>query len=150
MAELSPEGKPKSGFKGFLKVIGIIIALIILYNVLVPSKKHKHHKPPSPQQIAESEKEAAVKLADCKRKMEKAQELEILYNLKFEGERAVAYVGSAWFNIPIDVKEGFHNTLQCFLTSGKGGAWLTLEYRHWQTGNVVAKTTYMGDLEVTP
>lgn len=51
-------------------------------------------------------------------------------------------VGPTFFEVPIDAKEGFVETLNCFLLAGKQGECVNFNVLHWQTGKAVGRYSY--------
>ena len=128
-------------------LLGTIFTALFLLDIVVlelsPSRDIT-----SPTKVTDSGKSTGANLADCLTKLEHAKELNILYDLKFQGGRAQAFVGPSWFSLPIEDKQGFHETLQCVLTSGQGGTLTSFEYRHWQSGKMVGETSFSGRFKV--
>lgn len=83
----------------------------------------------------------------CKSKLIKAQKLNILYQFDIERQRPKIVVGPTFFQLPIDAKEGFADTLNCFLVGGEQGTYIPFNLLHWQTGKRVARYS-SGKLEM--
>jgi hypothetical protein len=80
-----------------------------------------------------------AKFEGCKAKLKKAKELDLLYGLEWNlPSPPKVTVGKTFFSIPLDAKEGFAETLNCFLTAGQDGSCVQFEMLHWQTGKPVA------------
>lgn len=133
--------------KGFaLAVILGFFALIILVAVgannstLAPSSASAATKPKTPAVKAAETK----RFETCRAKLKKAQELEMLYDLKWNDPsiepRVVA--GPTFFQVPIDAKEGFAQTVNCFLTAGEKGTYLNFDVLDWRTGNKIGRFSY--------
>jgi hypothetical protein len=76
----------------------------------------------------------------CKAKLKKANELDLLYAFDWKPPAAPhVLVGPTFFKIPIDAKEGFAETLNCFLMAGDEGQCVNFPLKHWQTGKAVAE-----------
>ena len=84
----------------------------------------------------------------CRNKLIQAQKLDLLYDLKFEGPSPQIFVGPTWYTLPLDAKEGFHDTVQCFVNAGGGGVNVSTQYRDWRTGKIVAEVAYTGGLKI--
>lgn len=76
----------------------------------------------------------------CRKKLKQAQKLDMLYDLdwKLPKEPRVV-VGPTFFKVPIDAKEGFIETVNCFLTAGDSGKCVNFDVLHWQTGKAVGR-----------
>lgn len=73
----------------------------------------------------------------CKKKLKKAQQIDLLSNLEMQGYGAHVVVGPTFYTIPFDAKEGFAETVNCFLMAGAGGG-MAFDLRDWRTDEVVA------------
>jgi len=130
--QLQEERMPKKSkrFKWrwlFLIIIGGIILAAIL----------DKQPPQSPEQVAAQAKATKQQFDICKAKLEKAKELELLYDMGAKGASIKVLVGPTYFTVPIDAKEGFAETVNCFLMNGAGGG-IPFDLIHWQTGKRVA------------
>lgn len=74
-----------------------------------------------------------VKLEQCRAKLKQAQKLEVLYDLKWNGPSLHVVAGPTYYRMPFDAKEGFADTVNCFVNVGKD-ACLTFDIKHWRTG----------------
>lgn len=76
----------------------------------------------------------------CKAKLKKANEVDLLYAFDWKPPAApYVVVGPTFFKIPIDAKQGFGETLNCFLMAGETGKCVQFPLLHWQTGKQVAR-----------
>lgn len=76
----------------------------------------------------------------CRAKLKKANELDVLYGLDWKPPSPPKVtVGRTFFQIPIDAKEGFAETLNCFLMAGKEDECVNFPLLHWQTGKPIAQ-----------
>jgi len=76
----------------------------------------------------------------CKAKLVKAHELGVFYAFDWKPPKEPYVVaGKTFFDIAIDAKEGFAETLNCFLMAGEGGTCVNFSILHWQTGKAVAR-----------
>ena len=76
----------------------------------------------------------------CRAKLKKAQTLEVLYDLTWEkGREPRVVVGRIFMNLPIDAREGFAETVDCFLMTGDPKMHVNFNLLHWQTGRPVAR-----------
>lgn len=79
------------------------------------------------------------KLEACRNKLKQAQKLDVLYDLDWKsGREPKVIAGRTFFNMPIDAKEGFAETVNCFLMSGKDQC-ISFNVLHWQTGKAVGR-----------
>lgn len=131
----------------FFRIVLLTIGLLVTIAALSPKTPSF---PPSSKEKAEAKKTTAARLKECTKQLEEATKIGVVYKLGGKGARPQVIVGSAWFSLPIDAKEAFHEVVQCYAVKGTGGAITSLEYRHWQTGNVVGETSYTGGLKVLP
>lgn len=75
----------------------------------------------------------------CRSKLKQAQQLDVLYDLDWKSGREPRVVaGRTFFNLPIDAKEGFVETVNCFLMTGKNQC-VNFDVLHWQTGKAVGR-----------
>jgi hypothetical protein len=80
-----------------------------------------------------------VKLEACRAKLIKAQKLEVLYDLAWQkGSMPKVVAGPTFFTMPIDAKEGFAETVNCFLMVGEPKC-IEFDIKHWQTGKSAAR-----------
>lgn len=79
-----------------------------------------------------------ARLEACRAKLKAAQKLEVLYDLQWEkgrGPRVLA--GPTYRRLPLDAKEGFAETLNCFLTAGEAGKCMNFDIRDFRSGAVL-------------
>ena len=74
----------------------------------------------------------------CRAKLKKSQKLDVLYDLKWEGSTLRVVVGPTFYKIPIDAKEGFIETVNCFVNVGKPNC-LNFDVLDWQTGKKIGR-----------
>jgi hypothetical protein len=136
--QLLQEGaKPKKArrFK-FWWLLLLFFGLIILASILDERSKPKPATQ-SPEQVAAEAKATNQQFEDCKAKLEKAKELDLLYDIGARGASVHVLVGPTYFTVPIDAKQGFAATVNCVLMKGTGGG-MPFDLIHWQTGKKVA------------
>lgn len=76
----------------------------------------------------------------CKSKLVQAQKLDLLYDFDWKlPKEPKVIVGPTFFKIPIDAKEGFTETVNCFLMAGESGKCVNFDVRNWQTGKAVGR-----------
>ena len=76
----------------------------------------------------------------CKSKLVQAQKLDVLYDFDWKPPKEPkVIVGPTFFKIPIDAKEGFTETVNCFLMAGESGKCVNFDVRSWQTGKAVGR-----------
>lgn len=76
----------------------------------------------------------------CKLKLQKANELGVLYAFDWKPPKEPHVVaGKTFFSISIDAKEGFAETLSCFLVAGDTSKCANFDILHWQTGKAVGR-----------
>lgn len=79
----------------------------------------------------------------CKAKLIKAQQLGVLHNLDWKPPKEPYVVaGRTFFTIPIDAKEGFAETVNCFLVGGKSNQCVSFNVLSWQTGKPIGRFSY--------
>ncbi|KKM67991.1 hypothetical protein LCGC14_1465510 [marine sediment metagenome] len=84
----------------------------------------------------------AEKEEACRRKLVKAQELGMLYDLDWKPPKEPrVVVGKTFFRVAIDAKEGFAETLNCFLMGGDN-KYINFNLIHWRTGKKVGRWSY--------
>ena len=128
--------KPKKS--GRLRWWLIAIFGLILLGSLLEYKD----KPPPAQKISahiESEAEATKAPHDaCNAKLQRAKELDMLYDVGVREAGIQVLVGPTYFTVPIDEKNGFAEVVNCVLLNGAGGG-IAFDLVHWQTGKRVAR-----------
>jgi len=127
---------------GFFRFIGgaILIFITILAVVALIEGVSNPPKPPatqSPEQVAADSKAAQKQYETCKTYLEKYRELGVLYDMKARGASIRVLVGPSFFTLPIDRKQNFAETVNCFLVNGTGGG-ISFDLLDWQTGKQVA------------
>lgn len=76
----------------------------------------------------------------CRQKLIQAQKLEVLYDLDWKlPKEPKVVVGPTFFRMPIDAKEGFADTVNCFLMAGASGKCVNFNVLHWQTGKAAGR-----------
>lgn len=131
--------KKKSGFLRFIGgaflVFITIAAIIALVNGV--SNPPKPAATQSPEQVAADAKAAQKEYKVCKSYLEKSKEAGLLYDMTARGASVKILVGPNFFTVPIDAKQNFASTVNCFLMQGTGGG-MSFDLLHWQTGKKVA------------
>jgi histone acetyltransferase (RNA polymerase elongator complex component) len=75
----------------------------------------------------------------CRKKLIAAQKLEVLNDMKWDSPKEPYIVaGPTFFSMPIDAKEGFVETVNCFLNSGTQGC-INFDVRNYLTGKPVGR-----------
>ena len=95
----------------------------------------------SKDQLAKENK----RFEQCKAKLKKAQKLDLLHDLTIDPLPRVV-VGPTFYTIPLDAKQGFADTVNCFLMTGQE-SYINFDLLDYQTGHVVAEYSY-GKLSV--
>lgn len=134
--------KKKSGFLRFFGGTVLVFITLIAVGALINGVFNTKTSTPTPaqrstEQIAADEKLVKERYENCKAKLEKSKENEMLYDLSAKGASIKALVGPTYFSVSIDTKEGFAKTVNCFLVNGTGGG-IPFELIHWETGKKVA------------
>lgn len=76
----------------------------------------------------------------CKAKLVKASEIGVLYAFDWKPPKEPYVVAGATFiGMPIDAKEGFADTVNCFLMAGESGKYINFDVLHWQTGKAIGR-----------
>jgi len=79
----------------------------------------------------------------CRNKLVAAQKLDVLHDLQWTGKKPPRVVaGRTFFTIPIDAKEGFAETVNCFLMAGDRDKFVNFDILDWRTGKPVGSFTY--------
>ena len=75
----------------------------------------------------------------CRSKLMQAQKLDVLYDLDWKSGRVEprVVVGPTFMTMTIDAKEGFAETVNCFLMAGEAGKCVNFNLLHWQSGKPV-------------
>lgn len=81
-------------------------------------------------------------LEKCRAKLKSAQKLDVLYAMEWKkGQQPHVVAGRTYYQMPFDGKEGFADTVNCFLTGGDNPrSCINFDIKHWQTGK--ASETY--------
>jgi len=75
----------------------------------------------------------------CRKKLVSAQQLGVLNDMKWDSPKEPYIVaGATFFSMPIDAKEGFAETVNCFLNSGTDGC-INFNIRSYLTGKPVGR-----------
>lgn len=79
----------------------------------------------------------------CRSKLKQAQKLDVLKNLEYNsvGIPEVT-VGPTFYRMPIDAKQGFAETVNCFLMVGEKGKYVNFPFIDWQSGKHVGTFKY--------
>lgn len=82
------------------------------------------------------------KFEACRAKLKQAQKLDVVYNMDWKkGQEPLVVVGPTFFKIPFDAKEGFADTVNCFLMVGKD-QYINFDLLDYRTNKVVAEYRY--------
>ena len=152
----------KRGYLVMLTILGVIGAIVMISSrddttssksdsspgTSNSSSQIKKPTSPSPAGVPASEKKANAKLTveanqrfeECREKLKKAQQLEVLYNLELKRAMPKVVVGPTFYSIPIDAKQGFADTVNCFLMTGEPN-YIDFDLSDWQSGKRVARYT---------
>lgn len=79
-----------------------------------------------------------AKFEECRQKLIQAQRLDLLHDLDFQGGIAKVVAGPTFFRVDFGTKQGFADTVNCFLMTGSSDC-LNFDIRHWQTNRPVAR-----------
>lgn len=74
-----------------------------------------------------------ARLEACRAKLKKAQGIEVLRDLRWDGPHLHVVAGPTYYQMPFDAKEGFADTVNCFANVGRDGC-LAFDIKHWRTG----------------
>ena len=78
----------------------------------------------------------------CKSKLIQAQKLGVLYDLDWKPPTEPKVIaGKTFFSISIDAKEGFAETVNCFLVAGDQ-KFVNFDILSWKTGTSVGRFSY--------
>ena len=95
----------------------------------------------SKDQLAKENK----RFEQCRAKLKKAEKLDLLHDLTI-GPLPRVVVGPTFYTIPLEAKQGFADTVNCFLMTGQD-SYVNFDLLDYQTGHVVAEYSY-GKLSV--
>jgi predicted nucleic acid-binding Zn ribbon protein len=134
-----PQVKKKKRFRWSVILITVILALLA---VMMLGKIGEH----APAEMTESEKKANAKFAieankrfeECRAWLKKDQLSGLIYDLEWKRAMPKVVVGSTFYSIPIDEKQGLADRVNCFLNAGKG-SYIDFDILDWQTGKRVAQ-----------
>jgi|CXWL01.1.fsa_nt_gi hypothetical protein len=106
-----PRGCLAKSFVGVLAAIIILCGLAVVGS-LIGNKKPDPSPPPTPAQAKAAEA--------CRAKLETARQGGALHDLDWTpGEMPLVVVGPAFEQFPMEAKQGFAATVNCFLMGGK-------------------------------
>jgi hypothetical protein len=77
----------------------------------------------------------ATRQQQCGAKLEQAQRLDMVQRV----DRGRIVVGPTWFRVGFDAKEGFAETVSCFLVQGDPKMCANFDLIDWSTGKPVAR-----------
>jgi hypothetical protein len=86
-----------------------------------------------------------ARLKACQKKLKKAQELDMLVNIKVKTGHFDVIVGPTFYSVPFDAKEGFAETLNCLFNVGESGPKSLcndIRFINWRTGNEDGKYSW--------
>jgi len=76
----------------------------------------------------------------CRSKLLKANELEVLHAFDWKPPAPPkVVVGRIFYTIPFDAKEGFAETVNCFLVSGARDKHINFTVRDWQSNKIIGR-----------
>lgn len=139
---------------GCMGGIALIVCVLVIGGALVslndtmqqgmgqttaPTASTPTKKEPSPEELAAQD--AAFEV--CKKKLQLANELGVLYAFDWKPpQEPYVVAGSTFFDMAIDGKQGFAETVNCFLMAGDDSHMMNFDILHWQTGRPVAEFSY--------
>jgi hypothetical protein len=126
--------KPKTTRRQGMKWVIFIFFCFVLFGMLAENKSPKSTvTPKTPAQLLEEAKAQQKQNNSCTTKLQKAKELDMLYDITVREGTVKVLVGPAYFSVPIDAKQGFAEVINCVVMQGKGGG-IPFDLFHWQTG----------------
>ena len=126
----------------------IIIILFIVFTFQScaddsPSNHSTAEPEKSKSSQAVTEAETDNEFNNCKEKLVAAQKLDVLYDLDWKPPKEPkVVVGPTFSQLPIDGKEGFVETVNCFLNAGKKTQYINFNVLDWRTGKKVGRYSY--------
>ncbi len=95
-----------------------------------------------PEPTAKEKAVAEKRFNECKKKLIAAQKLGVLYDMDWQPPREPRIVvGPTFVEMPIDAKEGFVETVNCFLMAGTTDH-INFDALHWQTGRAIGRYSW--------
>lgn len=86
---------------------------------------------------------AADKLETCRAKLVKAQKLGVLRDLKWKGtSEPHVVIGPTFLDMAFDGKEGFAETVNCFLVAGAPKKFVNFDVVEWRNGATIGRFSY--------
>ena len=96
-------------------------------------------------QVKASEKKlkdySQKKFEGCRAKLKKAQKLDLLNNMDFQGGIPLVVVGPTFYRVDYVTKQGLADTINCFLMTGED-KYINFDMLDYRTNKVVAKYSY--------
>jgi len=105
-----------------MKVLFVIVLVIWVVGLVTGSHTPQPTaaQPATIQQESPAEKvEENQRFEECRGKLKKAQQLDLLHDLKLDGGLPTVVVGPTFYTIPFETKQAFADTVNCFVTAGQ-------------------------------
>lgn len=128
-----------------------VVAVLVLFLAVIELIAPRRQEPLAAATVAAAQNQQVSQRSDaektqrfeaCRKKLKEAQRLDVLHDLDWKPGRMPRVVaGPTFFTIPIDAKEGFTETVNCFLMAGDTGC-VNFDILHWQTGRPVGEFKY--------
>jgi hypothetical protein len=100
-------------------------------------------KPAERKVAKKSEASDDKRFEQCRTKLIKAQKLGVVYDIQWDGKTYPrVMVGPTFFNMALDAKQGFADTLNCFFMVGEHGKYIEIEFLDWRTGKSIGRYSY--------
>lgn len=81
-----------------------------------------------------------ARFEQCKAKLVRASELGVLHAFDWKPPKEpYVVVGSTFIDMTIDAKEGFAETVNCFLMGGESGKYINFDVLHYKTGKAIGQ-----------
>jgi len=129
--------KKKGGFWRFIVASFLIFITLIAIVALINGVTNRTSTTTSPAEVPTSA--ATTKhFEECREWLKKDQSSGLLYDLEWKKTLPKVVVGSTFYAIPIDQKQGLADRVNCFLMAGKSN-YIDFDLLDWQTGKRVAQ-----------
>lgn len=83
-----------------------------------------------------------ARLEQCREKLKKSQELDLLHNMTFDKGVPKVWVGPTWYKLPIEAKIEFAGVAHCFFMAGRSDGFMQFPIYDGMSGKQIATWKY--------
>jgi hypothetical protein len=139
---------------GLVALGGCAVCLLAAGSKKAPAENHAQDAGPTPEKKAKVAKRKKptppvddgankARAEECRVKLEELRGLSVLYQLQWKSGHVIpkALVGPTFYSLPIDGKQAFADTINCYLLQG-APEYIEIEMLDWRTGKRVARYSW--------